>query len=252
MIGAKTVIVIACVATFAWPTHALAEKSTPEFASGATRPLSIALLPVEAVISRARVIETEALVDDGLQYGEMFNAQVEAALKEKGYEVIVVDPDRINSDAQLQEYVVDANRGFDDMMTKYKPKKLETRALNAGDSVRLLADRLGVDGIAFSTLSMTITAAGKALVAGFLGGSTSGTSSNLAIVNGDTGDLEAVFFGIAIVTPGEKTDQEMADYVAAVAARTTNKMPAADPSARIDVATSDEATLDEVESLIRR
>lgn len=252
MIGAKTVIVVACVATVAWSTHALAEKSTPEFASGATRPRSIALLPVEAVVSRARVVETEALVDDGLVYGEAFNAQVEAALKEKGYKVVVVDPDRINSDAQLQEYVVDANRGFDDMMAKYKPKKLETRALNAGDSVRLLADRLGVDAIAFSTLNMTITAAGKALVAGFLGGSTSGTSSNLAIVNGDTGDLEAFFFGVAIVTPGEKTDQEMENYVATVAERTTNKMPPADPSSRIDVATSDEETIDEVDSLLKR
>jgi hypothetical protein len=252
VIGAKTVIVVACVATFAWSPHVLAEKSTPEFASGATRPRSIALLPVEAVVSRARVVETEALVDDGLVYGEMFNAQVEAALNEKGYKVVVVDPDRINSDAQLQEYVVDANRGFDDMMAKYKPKKLETRALNAGDSVRLLADRLGVDAIAFATLNMTITAAGKALVAGFLGGSTSGTSSNLAIVNGDNGDLEAFFFGVAIVTPGEKTDQEMENYVATVAERTTNKMPAADPSSRIDVATSDEQTLDEVESLLKR
>ncbi|HZL95509.1 MAG TPA: hypothetical protein VFB99_17770 [Vicinamibacterales bacterium] len=68
-------------------------------------------------------------------------------------------------------------------------------------------------------------------------------------MNGDNGDLEALF-GVAIVTPGEKTDQEMADYVAAVAARTTNKLPAADPSSRIDVATSDEATLEEVESLL--
>ena len=56
------------------------------------------------------------------------------------------------------------------------------RIYNAGDSARLLAAHLGVDAIAFSTLSMTITAAGKAIVAGLFGGSTAGTSSKLVIV----------------------------------------------------------------------
>ena len=163
----------------------------------------------------------------------------------------IIDPERINSDPQLQEYVVDANRGFDDMMSTYKPKKLESRIYNAGDSARLLADRLGVDAIGFSTLSMTITAAGKAIVAGLFGGSTAGTSSNLMIVNGDNGDLEAVFFAVALVTPGEKTNQEVEGYVATLAERTTSKVPGADASARIDVALGDEEVLDEVESLLK-
>ncbi len=246
----KTGIVASTVAALACATQALAEKTTAEFASGATRPQSIALLPVEATVSRARVIETEGLVDEGLVYGEMFNSRVEAFLAAKGYEVQIIDPERINSDPQLQEYVVDANRGFDDMMSTYKPKKLESRIYNAGDSARLLADHLGVDAIAFSTLSMTITAAGKAIVAGLLGGSTAGTSSNLMIVNGDNGDLEAVFFAVALVTPGEKTNQEVEGYVATLAERTTSKVPGADPSARIDVALGDEDVLDEVESLL--
>ena len=178
-VATKTGIVISTVAALACTTQALAEKTTAEFASGATRPQSIALLPVEATVNRARVIETEGLVDEGLVYGEMFNSRVEAFLAAKGYEVQVIDPERINSDPLLQEYVVDANRGFDDMMSTYKPKKLESRIYNAGDSARLLADHLGVDAIGFSTLSMTITAAGKAIVAGLFGSSTAGTSSNL-------------------------------------------------------------------------
>jgi hypothetical protein len=250
VIGAKTGIVVASVAALAWSTAGRAEKTTTEFASGATRPKSIALLPVEATVTRARIVETEGLVDESVVYGELFNAQVQALMTAKGYEVQVLEPDRINGDPQLQEYFVDANRGFDDMMSKYKPKKLPSRIYNAGDSVRLLADHLGVDAIAFSTLSMTITPAGKAIVSGLLGGSTSGTGSNLAIVNGDTGDLEAVFWGIAIVTPGEKTDQEMQGYVVAVAERTMNRLPSADPSARIEVALGEEEVLDEVESLL--
>ena len=220
MIGYRTEIIVASVAALAWSTLAVAEKTTAEFASGATRPKSIALLPVEATVTRARVVETEGLVDDSVAYGALFNAQVEALMAAKGYEVHVVEPDQINGDPQLQEHFVDANRGFDEMMSKYKPKKLPSRIYNAGDSVRLLADQLGVDAIAFSTLSMTITPMGNAIVSGLIGRSTSGTSSNLAIVDGHTGDLEAVFWGIAVVTPGEKTDQEMHGYVATVAERT--------------------------------
>ncbi len=247
---AKTAFVMGTVAALTCATQALAEKTTAEFASGATRPHSIALLPVEATVNRARVVQTEALVDEGLVYGEMFNSQLEQFLAAKGYEVKVINPELINSDPQLQQYVVGANRGFDDMMSQYKPNKLESRIYNAGESAQLLAGHLGVDALGFSTLSMTITAAGKAIVAGFLGGSTAGTSSNLMIVNGDNGDLEAVYLAIALVTPGEKTDQEVEGYVATLAKRTTSKIPGADLSARIDVALADDEVLDEVEPLL--
>ena len=49
-------------------------------------------------------------------------------------------------------------------------------------------------------------------------------------MNGDNGDLEAVFMAIALVTPGEKTDQEVEGYVSTLAERTTSKIPGADPS----------------------
>jgi hypothetical protein len=252
VIGAKTRIVVWSVAAVAWSTQALAQKTTAEFESGATRPRSIALLPVEASVVRARVVETEGLVDDSIVYGELFNSEVESLMAAKGYRIQVIDSDRINTDPQLQEYVVDANRAFDDMMSKYRPKKLKSRIYNAGDSVRLLADHLGVDAIAFSNLSMTITPAGKAIVSALIGGSTAGASSSLAIVDGSTGDLEATFFGIAFVTPGEKTDQEMQAYVVQMAGRSMEKLPGADPSARVDVALGEEEVLDEVESLLEQ
>ena len=50
--------VVTLVAALA-STPALAERGfTDEFVSGATRPHSIALLPVEATITRAQVVET--------------------------------------------------------------------------------------------------------------------------------------------------------------------------------------------------
>src|SRR5215831_3792473 len=119
MIGAKTPTVTAwvaaCVAALAVSAQAFAEKTTVEFANGKTRPKSVALLPVDTTVNRAKVVDTDSLVDQGLRYGSLFNADVKALLESKGYAVEVVDTKRINSDPQLQEYLVEATRGFKDM-----------------------------------------------------------------------------------------------------------------------------------------
>ena len=243
---------VVTLAALACSTAAFAERGfTDEFVSGATRPQSIALLPVEAAITRAKVVDTQGLVDESVVFGAQFNADVAKILADKGYEVQVVDSDRINADPMLQEYVVDAKRAYDEMIARYRPKKLPERIYNAGDSARLLAAHLGVDAIAFSKLSITITGAGKAIVAGLIGGTTSGANSMIGIVDGDTADLEVVQIAIAIVTPGEKTPDELAAYVASLAAGNTKRLPGADPSERIEVAVSDDEVLDEVESLIK-
>ena len=243
---------VVTLAALACSTAAFAERGfTDEFVSGATRPQSIALLPVEAAITRAKVVDTQGLVDESVLFGAQFNADVAKILADKGYEVQIVDSDRINADPMLQEYVVDAKRAYDEMIARYRPKKLPERIYNAGDSARLLAAHLGVDAIAFSKLSITITGAGKAIVAGLIGGTTSGANSMIGIVDGDTADLEVVQIAIAIVTPGEKTPDELAAYVASLAAGNTKRLPGADPSERIEVAVSDDEVLDEVESLIK-
>jgi hypothetical protein len=246
--------VVTLAAALACSTQAFAERGfTDEFVSGGTRPQSIALLPVQASITRAQVVETVGLIDESVVFGEKFNADVAALLTAKGYEVQIVDADRINADRMLQEYVVDAKRAYDEMIARYRPKKLADRIYNAGDSARLLAAHLGVDAVAFSRLSITITPAGKAIVAGLFGGTTSGASSMIGIVDGDTADLEVVQSGVAIVMPGEKTPDEIAAYVANLAAGSTRRLPGADPSQRpdVEVADSDEDVLDEVESLLR-
>lgn len=244
---------VVALAGLALVTEAAAERGfTDEFVSGETRPQSIALLPVEAVVTRAQVVETAGLLDESVVFGAEFNAQVARILAEKGYEVQIVDADRINADPVLQEYVVDAKRAYDEMIARYRPKKLADRIYNAGDSAQLLAAHLGVDAIAFSKLDITITAAGKAIVSALIGGTTSGATSTIGIVDGDTADLEVVQMAIAVVTPGEKTPDEISAYVATLAAGNTKRLPGADPSERIEVATSDEEVLDEVESLIRQ
>src|SRR5688572_33218612 len=97
--------VVALAAALACSTQAFAERGfTDEFVSGATRPQSIALLPVEAAITRAQVVDTAGLIDESVVFGAQFNAEVARILAEKGYEVQIVDADRINGDRALQEY----------------------------------------------------------------------------------------------------------------------------------------------------
>jgi hypothetical protein len=60
-----------------------------------------------------------------------------------------------------------------------------------------------------------------------------------------------VQIALAIVTPGEKTPDEIAAYVAGLAVGNTKRLPGADPSERIEVAVSDDEVLDEAETLIR-
>jgi len=178
----RAVVTLAAVAC---GTAAFAERGfTNEFLSGATRPKSIALLPAEASITRQQVVETTGLIDESVVFGAQFDADVAKVLADKGYEVQIVDADRINADRALQEYVVDAKRAYDEMIARYRPKKLPDRIYNAGDSARLLASHLGVDAIAFSKLSVTITPAGKAIVSALIGGTTAGAYSMIAIVDG--------------------------------------------------------------------
>lgn len=241
-------------AALSWSAQATAgSRATPEFESGETRPVSIALLPVEATVVRTKVVDSENLIEEGIAYGAFFNSQAEAAMAARGYTVEKIDPERINADPQLQEYVVDANRQFDEMMSHVRPKRIKRRIYNAGDDVRLLAEYLGVDAVAFSRLSVTVTGVGGSIVAGLFGvgggGSSPGTLASLALVDGASGDLEAYFDGIHIGLPGEKTPQELHEQIAKVAAGALEELPDADPSARLAVAT-DEDILSDVESLL--
>jgi hypothetical protein len=244
---------VTLLVALACSTEALAERGfTDDFVSGATRPHSIALLPAEASITRQQVVETTGLIDESVVFGAQFNAEVEKILTDKGYDVLIVDSDQINADRVLQEYVVDTKRAYDEMIARYRPKKLNERIYNAGDSARLLAAHLGVDAIGFAKLGITITPAGKAIVSALIGGTTSGASATIGIVDGDTADLEVVQIGIAIVTPGEKTRDEIGAYVATLAAGTTKRLPGADPSQRIEVAVGDDdEVLEEAEALTR-
>lgn len=227
-----------------------AMNTTPEFESGETRPVSIAVLPVEATVVKDKAVNNENLIEEGIEYGALYASRIETLMGEKGYTVEIIDPERINADPRLQEYVVDANRRYDEMMSHVRPRRIKRRKYNAGDEVRLLADYLGVDAIAFSQLQVTVTPMGGAIVSALFGaGSSAGTTSSLSLVDGTTGDLEALFSSWDADMPGKKTEGELQQRVIQIAEAALAELPAADPSAR-RAEDSDADVLSEVESLL--
>ena len=62
----------------------------------------------------------------------------------------------------------------------------------------------------------------------------------------------ATFIAIAVVTPGDKTEQDLAAYVDTLATRTINRMPGSDPNSRLDVAQSDDDVLNEADAVLKR
>jgi hypothetical protein len=227
-----------------------AMRATPEFQDGTTRPVSIALLPVQATVVKAKVVESENLVDESSELGGLLAAELEAIMESNGYLLELVSPERINADPRLQEYVVDANRRYDEMLGQVRLNRVKRRIYNAGDEMRLLAGYLGVDAIAFSRLQVVAATGGRTAVALLVGiGSMGGTSSTLSIVNGSSGDLEALFISANTGGSYKQIEEDPRGQMARVAAATLARLPNADPSVQA-VQTDDEDVLAEVESLL--
>jgi hypothetical protein len=240
---------MAMLAMLASPAMA-AMRATPEFESGETRPKTIAVLPVQASVVKAKVVETESLVEESTLFGGMFANGLRGILEGAGYRVRFVTPDEVNADPQLQEYVVDANRRYEELSSQVRPNRIKRRIYNAGDEARLLADYLDVDAVAFSRLQVVAAAPGRTAVALLVGIGSLGTSSaSLMLVDGDTADVEALFFGTAVGSSAKSIEEDPQGEMARMAASTLTRLPPAGEAAA-DESADDEDVLSEVESLL--
>lgn len=230
--------------------------STDGFEDGSTRPVSVVVLPSEVQLMKQRLVRTEAQVEESGELEEYLTAAVAEQFRAHGYEVEVVDAAAIAADPMLQELVVDANRRFGEMLTNVgaklaKSKNIRNREYNAGDEVKILAARLGVDALAFARMSIVAPAAGvRALNFGM-----GGESSMLAvtIVDGLSGDVEA-YITLPVGRRGkmfgghddivENPGREMTNY----AEGTLEDIPNAEPSLR--VVTSADDVISDLESLL--
>jgi len=229
--------------------------ATDEFVSGATRPVTVALLPAHVELLKKRILRLEAEVDESGQLESHLTAAVEEELRAKGYDVRTLTNDEINADPGLQELVVEANRRFDELLGNVSArlrKQIETRRYHAGDTLTLLANRLDVDAVAF--VRMQLVAAAKGVQALNFGMAGSQTMMSVSLVDGNTTDIEA-YVTLPILRRGKvfggydevmaNPDEEMAKFAEA----TLGDLLDADPSARVD--SSDEDVLSELEDLLQ-
>ncbi len=239
----------ACAALLVTMQANAALRATPEFEDGSTRPVSIALIPVHASVVKAKIVQTENLVDESSELGGYLGAELAALLREQGYEVKLIDAEQVNSDPRLQEYIVDANRRYDEMAAQIRRSRVKRRIYNAGDEVKILADYLDVDAIAFTRLQVVAATGGRTAVALLVGiGSTGGTTASVSLVDGNSGDLEAYMVSTrgASYTAIEEDPQ---GQMVRIAESTLRRLPAADPAARVELS-DEEGVLAEPEALL--
>jgi len=228
--------------------------ATDEFESGATRPITIALLPSRVELVKQKIIRQEVQPEESAELEGHLTAAVATELRDKGYEVKVIDHDAINADPALQDLIVEANRRFDEVHANVSVrlrKQIETRRYHAGDTMTLLANRLGVDAVGF--VRMQLVAAAKGVQALNFGMAGSQTMMSVSLVDRNTTDIEA-YVTLPILKRGKtfggydevmsNPDEEMAKFAAA----TLGDLLQADPSARVE--SPDEDVLSDVESLL--
>ena len=230
--------------------------ATDEFESGATRPVSLVVLPSQVSLVKQKLVRAEAQVDESADLEAHLTAAVAEQFRVHGYTVKVVDVAAISADPTLQELIVDANRRFDELMTNVgsrlsKSKNVKAREYNAGDEARLLASHLDVDALAFARMSIVAPAAGVRALNFGVGGEAS--MLMVTIVDGTSGDVEAY---ITLPVGGrskafgghddivENPEREMTNYAAA----TLEDIPNADASLRTESSADD--VISDLESLL--
>jgi len=236
-------------------TAALAEMhATEEFESGETRPVTVAVLPAHVNLVKQRMFRQEAEVDEAGALEAHLSYAVAVQLGAKQYEVELISAEQINADPELQALVVEANSRYDEVlgnMARRLRKQVEERNFDMGDTMTLLANRLGVDAVAFVRMDLVANAKGVQALNMGMGGAQ--TMMSVSLVDGTTTDVEA-YVTLPIMRRGKmfggyddvmnNPDEEMANYAAA----TLDDLVAADPSLRAD--SSDEGVLADLDALL--
>jgi hypothetical protein len=235
-----------------------AMHATEEFETGTTRPRSIAFLPPHAMLIKRKIVQSEEQLEESVEFSGYLAASVERAFEAQGYEVKMLTPEAVNADPELQEIVLDVDRRYAEMLTQVRtklPRQIGKRRYEAGDEMRVLASKLGVDAIGFADLQMVSAAAGASAVAIIVGFGAAGTSTMLSVsvIDGGTANIEA-YFVPPIMRRGSIAgyDAIMADpagKIGEITNLTLRDLPPADPAARAPVESDDEV-LEDIESLL--
>jgi hypothetical protein len=175
-----------------------AMHATPEFESGATRPHSIVFLPPHASVIKKKVIHAEEQLDEEADLSGYLAANVLTAFQTQGYDVKVLTPEQVNAEPELQALVLDADRRYAEVLGQIRmklPRQIAKHRYAAGDEMRLLAAKLGVDAIGFADMHIVAATGGSAAVGILFGFGMVGTATNLSVsvIDGSSAQIEAYF-----------------------------------------------------------
>jgi hypothetical protein len=239
-------------------TAEAAMHATPEFESGATRPRTIAFLPPQATLIKQKIVQSEQQLEESGELANYLGASVLAAFKAQGYDVRVLTAAEVGADPELQELVLDASRRYAEMLTQVRlrlPRQIGKRRYEAGDEMRVLAAKLGVDAVGFAEIQIFAAAAGASAVSILTGFGASGSSTliSVSVIDGATANIEA-FFVPPVLRRGSIAgyDAIMADpagKIGELTEATLRDLPQADAAARA-ATESDEDVLSDVEDLL--
>jgi hypothetical protein len=235
-----------------------AMHATEEFEQGATRPRSIAFLPPQAMLIKRKIVQTEQQIEESGDLAGYLGASVEAAFKAQGYEVRVLTPADVGADPELQELVLDASRRYSEMLTQVRtrlPRQIAKRRYEAGDEIRLLAAKLGVDAVGFAEIQIYAAAAGASAVSILTGFGASGSSTliSVSLIDGETSNIEAFFVPPVLrrcsIAGYDAIMADPAGRIGELTAATLRDLPQVDAAARASTE-SDEDVLSDVEDLL--
>ena len=234
---------------------------TPEFRTAVTRPMSVVLLPPQAQLIKKKVVMTEQMVEESEALEKSVATHIKQGLTKKGYNVRALTVDEINADPELQELVRQTNRRYEEEWRKMvrKPSKVKERRYNAGHEARLLAAKLGADGIAFARVQAVGATGGQVAMALLLGVGTMGYARlDISVVNGITGDVEAYLY-YTMQTSFKKLTTKPAKTMRKLTTKVLRKYPASGEVLEAKGTTlkepakeakRDEAVLTELEALL--
>jgi hypothetical protein len=232
--------------------------ATKEFEAGTTRPRTIVFLPPQAMLIKQKVIQTEQQIEESGELANYLGASVHAAFAAQGYEVRVLDPEQVNADPELQELVLDAGRRYSEMLAQVRtrlPRQIGKRRYEAGDEMRILAGKLGVDAVGFAEIQIFAAAPGASAVAFLTGFGAAGSATLLtvSIIDGATANIEAYFVPPAMrrgsLAGYEAIMADPAGRIGELTAATLRDLPQVDAAARA-TGESDEDVLSDVEDLL--
>ena len=212
------------------------------------------------MLIKQKIVQTENQIEESGELAIHLGTSVAAGFKLQGYDVRILLPNEVSADPELQELVLDASRRYSEMLPQMRtrlPRQIAKRRYEAGDEMRVLAAKLGVDAIGFAEIQIFAAAPGAAAVSILTGFGAAGSSTmiSVSVIDGKTANIEA-FFVPPVLRRGSMAGYEaiMADpagRIGELMGATLRDLPPADAAARVaSQGESDEDVLSDVEDLL--